>query len=228
MCGRFTQTKPSEEISAKFHLRESPRLLPRYNISPGQEIPCVRAVPNGHIDERECVFMKWGLIPSWARSSFAGRPLINARAETVATKPAFRRSFRSRRCLVLADGFYEWKQEGRRKQPYYIRLRSHDLFAFAGLWDRSQLSSETTVETCAILTTEANPVMAAIHHRMPVILEEHQYDQWLDFQTQEVQHLQALLRPSTRDDLIAVPVEAHVNNPRIDEPSCIQAAMAGL
>jgi putative SOS response-associated peptidase YedK len=166
--------------------------------------------------------LRWGLIPSWAKDPAIGMKLINARAETVAEKPSFRKSFKQRRCLVLADGFYEWQKEGRVKQPYYIRLKSERPFAFAGLWDHWADADEKTIESCALLTTEPNELMAPIHHRMPVILNPDAYDDWLDPDQQDVARLVTLLGPYPAGEMVANPVSRLVNNARFDDPRCVE------
>lgn len=166
----------------------------------------------------------WGLIPSWAREPAMGMKLINARAETVAEKPSFRKPFRERRCLVLADGYYEWKREGTRKQPYHIRLNSGHPFAFAGLWDRWTGEDGKTLESCTILTTTPNERLVSIHDRMPVILPAGAYEPWLDAGLHDVTRLVPLLTPYLADAMIAVPVSRRVNDPRVDDARCLEAS----
>ncbi len=167
--------------------------------------------------------MRWGLIPAWARDSAMGMNLINARAETVAEKPSFRKPFQERRCLVLADGYYEWKREGSRKQPYYIRLNSERPFAFAGLWDRWTGVDGQAIESCAILTTTPNERLASIHDRMPVILPPAAYEPWLDPGLQDAMHLAPFLTSFPADAMSAVPVSRLVNDPRVDDARCLEA-----
>ena len=178
MCGRFLLHTPVDTLQRAFGFAERPNLRPRYNIAPTQTVPIVRQKDGGG---RELALVRWGLIPSWAKEAGIGGRLINARAETVAEKPAFRGAFRKRRALVPADGFYEWrKREGDRpKQPLLVRRRDGQPFAFAGLWEHWR-GPEGEVETCTILTTEANAALAPIHDRMPVILDPACYDRWLD------------------------------------------------
>ncbi len=166
--------------------------------------------------------LRWGLIPSWAKDPAIGMKLINARAETVAEKPSFRKAFRQRRCLVLADGFYEWQQDGRMKQPYYIRMKDERPFAFAGLWEHWSSSEEQVIETCVLLTTEPNELMAPIHNRMPVIVNPEAYDPWLDQAVHDVPRLTSLLRPYPAEKMMANPVSRFVNNARVDDPRCIE------
>jgi putative SOS response-associated peptidase YedK len=166
--------------------------------------------------------LRWGLIPSWADDPRIGNRLINARAETVATKPAFRRAFKERRCLLLVDGFFEWQRQARRKQPFYIRLCDGRPFAFAGLWEQWEGSEGTTVQSCTILTTTSNDLVGGIHHRMPVILSPTHYDRWLDPGLQEPAVLQPLLRPYPADEMTAYPVSPRVNSPANDSPECTE------
>jgi len=177
MCGRFSLTSPIEGLRALFGFDELPNLQPRYNIAPTQDIAVVR---NREGAGREFVSMRWGLVPSWAKAVAGGPPLINARAETVADKPSFRSAFKNRRCLIPADGFYEWqKQEGGAKQPYRIALSDEAPFAFAGIWERRLDTRGEALESCAIVTTDASPQIASIHHRMPVILSPEHFGDWL-------------------------------------------------
>jgi putative SOS response-associated peptidase YedK len=198
---------------------------PRYNIAPTQSVAAVRA-PSG-IDKREFAFLRWGLVPSWADDPAIGNRLINARSDSVATKPSFRSAFKHRRCLVLADGFYEWQKLGSKKQPHYFSLRDGKPFAFAGLWERWEKSG-TPVESCTILTTEANDVLRPVHERMPVILEPKDYDLWLDPSPQKPELLQGLLRPYSAGEMTGFPVSPLVNNPRINSPRCIEPAAKGM
>lgn len=221
MCGRYTLTCTPEVLAEAFRLEATPDLQPRYNVAPSQEVACVRArLPSR---KREAVTLRWGLIPSWAGDPAMGMKLINARAETVAEKPSFRKPFRERRCLVLADGYYEWQREGSRKQPYHIRLNSERPFAFAGLWDRWTGADGKTIESCAILTTTPNERLASIHDRMPVILPPVAYEPWLDPGLQDARHLVPFLTPYPADAMIAVPVSRLVNDPRVDDARCLEA-----
>jgi putative SOS response-associated peptidase YedK len=220
MCGRYTLYAPKAEVLADlFGLTDVPPLEPRYNITPTQQVPAVRACTDA--PGRELVLLRWGLIPSWADDLSIGNRLINARAETVASKPSFRSAFRRRRCLLVADGFYEWAQEDGRKQPYYFRLKDGQPFAFAGLWEEWQRGGES-VASCTILTTTANNLLASYHERMPVILPRQDHSPWLDRQLQDPAMLEALLRPYPSGEMAAYPVSARVNNPRNDDPQCLQ------
>jgi putative SOS response-associated peptidase YedK len=221
MCGRYTLQASPEEIAAQFAVEDTPLFKPRYNIAPTQIVPVVRLRPES--TKRELVQLRWGLIPSWAKDLRIGNQMINAKAETVATKPSFRSAFRKRRCLIPASGFYEWQQQGRQKQPMYIRLRDRRPFAFAGLWERWEPQDGEPVESYTIITTEPNEFMRPIHNRMPVILASQDYDRWLN-PTAMTDGLQALLKPFTVDDLEAYVVRKLVNSPRNDIPQCIEPA----
>lgn len=218
MCGRFTRKENLQRLAEQLGLKVLPPLRPRYNIAPSQLVACVRT--NLETRQRECTELKWGLVPSWAKDPGIGNQLINARGETVAEKPAFRQAFKQQRCLVLADGFYEWKREGKAKQPYYIRFKDNRPFAFAGLWERCE-KQDSPLETCALITTGPNALMEPIYTRMPVILVAKDYDDWLDPSLQTVERLNALLRPFPAEDMEAYPVSPIVNNPRNDQPECV-------
>jgi len=218
MCGRFTMATPGQTIAELFRLDETPELSPRFNIAPTQAVAAVRARRDGG---RELVALTWGLVPSWAKDRAMGARMINARAETVAEKPAFRAALRVRRCLVLADGFYEWQKLGTRKQPHHIRLRDGRPFAFAGLWERWAPPGAEPVESCTIITTTPSALVAPIHDRMPVILAADAIGTWLDPSAREPAAIVSLLRPYPADEMVAYPVSLRVNNPGADDPSCV-------
>ncbi len=220
MCGRFSQTASPEVIAQQFELTDPPLFTPRYNIAPSQPIAAIRIDPD--TTTRKLVMLRWGLIPSWAKDPKIGNQCINAKAETVAEKPSFRSAFKKRRCLVVATGFYEWQIQGRTKQPIWIGLRSHRPFAFAGLWEHWTPAEGEPRETCTIITTEPNDLMAPIHNRMPVILAPASYDQWLDPTFQHIEPLKALLRPYPSEELMAYSVSTLVNNPGHDAPQCLE------
>ena len=220
MCGRFTLRSSGESVAEAFGLPEVPDLLPRFNIAPGQPVAVVRQMPQAQ--DRQLAYLRWGLIPAWVDDPSIGDRLANARSETVATKPSFRRSFRSRRCLVVADGFYEWQKINGRKQPYFVGLQKDRPFGLAGLWERWEKHGEP-VESCTILTTDANELMQPIHARMPVILPPEQYGLWLDPRCQDTDKLARLLRPYPSKDMLAYRVGTLVNNPRDDVPPCAEA-----
>jgi len=218
MCGRFTLSQSAEAIASTFQLSTVPELAPRYNIAPTQPIATI--LLEG--DRRQFQMLRWGLIPSWAKDASMGAKLINARAETVAEKPAFRSAFRRRRCLVVADGFYEWQPQKGKKQPFYFRLQDGQPFAFAGLWETWQAPDGEKIDSCTLLTTAANSLLRSVHDRMPVILKPEDYNQWLDPQIQKPEQLQPLLQPYSSEAMVAYPVSTNVNNPSNDLPECIE------
>jgi putative SOS response-associated peptidase YedK len=221
MCGRYTQTQSASAIAAAFALDEVPPLPPRYNIAPTQLVGTVLQMQQQR--DRQFRVLRWGLVPSWAKDPAIGSRMINARAETVAEKPSFRTALRYRRCLVIADGFYEWQRQGSKKQPFYFHLNDHQPFGFAGLWE--QWESQTTgeiLETCTILTTEANDVLRPVHDRMPVILQPKDYDRWLDPDLNKSADLLPLLQPYSAEVMQSYPVSAVVNKATSDRPECIQ------
>lgn len=223
MCGRFTQTQPAQAIASAFQLTEVPPLTPRYNIAPTQSVATV--IQTQPQQQRQFKMLQWGLIPSWAKDPKMGAKLINARAETVSEKPAFRSAFRKRRCLVVADGFYEWQQQESKqpKQPFYCRLKEGRPFAFAGLWDCWQGGNGETIESCTILTTEPNELMRPIHNRMPVILDSGDFDLWLAPDVNTLEVLQPLLHPYPTEEMIAYPVTTTVNKASHDSELCIKS-----
>ena len=205
------------ELYSITHAWPPPNLPPRYNVAPTQNVPIVRRPKD--TDGRELVLARWGLIPSWAKDTKIGYRTINARAETVAEKPSFREAFKRRRCLVVADGFYEWqKQPGGKKQPYFISAASDGPLAFAGLWETWKDPEGDRVESCTIIVTEANDLLRPIHDRMPVILQPGDFDPWLDAPPQDAQ---TMLKPFA-GDMTLYPVSSRVNNVRNDDPSCIE------
>lgn len=218
MCGRFTRKENMKHVAELLGLPIPPPLAPRYNIAPSQLVACVRTNPD--TSEREWVELKWGLVPSWAKDPSVGHKLINARGETVDEKPSFRKAFKQQRCLILADGFYEWKREGKTKQPYYISLKDNRPFAFAGLWERWE-KEDPAIESCSLITIHANSLMEPIHHRMPVILPEQVYASWLDPKLKNTVYLSGLLEPYKAEEMDAYPVSTMVNNPRNDLPECM-------
>ena len=221
-AGGSLSSKADTILSKDFGAPISFDLPPRYNIAPTQQILAVRQSTGKEV--REAVFLRWGLIPRWAKDPSIGNRMINARAETLAEKPAFRSAFRSRRCLVPSNGFYEWKKEEKRKQPYYIRPRGRSSFAFAGLWERWQGPEGSLVESCTLITTEANELISKLHDRMPAILSPSEYALWLDPGVSDSTRLIPLLRPYPAQELEAFPVGAIVSNPRMDDSRCIAPA----
>jgi len=225
MCGRFTQMRTWAELLEIYGIAESlsPSNFPaRYNIAPTQNVPAVRRQPTS--GERELVNLRWGLVPSWAKEIGIGAKMINARAETVANKPAFRDAFKKRRCLIVADGFYEWQAQPRGpKQPYFITTADGRPFAFAGLWEEWWSPESNLVETCTIITTEASPALRPVHHRMPVILTPGSFDAWLDGLSASPD---ARALPAPYDGELALrPVGLRVNNVGNDDPGCVEPSV---
>jgi putative SOS response-associated peptidase YedK len=219
MCGRFTLRTSPRDLVDIFQLLREPGIAPRYNIAPTQLVLAVRQIDKF----REASAMRWGLVPSWSKDPKSGPPLINARAETLASKPAFRTALGKRRCLIPADGFYEWqKGEAKTKQPFYIQLTKGRLFAFAGLWECWQGADSSAMESCTIVTTTANSRLAELHERMPVILQEEDYDRWLDPKVNQAAALESLLVPYPSEEMTLRPVSPFVNSARNDSPSCIE------
>ncbi len=221
MCGRFTLAIDRSELLAAFPWLSPPeQLVPRFNIAPTQP---VLAVPNDA--QNQANFFLWGLIPSWAKDPKMGNRMINARAETLADKPAFRAAYKRRRCLIPASGFYEWRKEpgSKSKTPMHIRMKSGQPFAFAGLWEIWHPGDEHLL-SCTIITTDANELLTPIHDRMPVILPPDAYEQWLDPQERADGGLRNLLKPYPSDEMEAYPVSTLVNSPANDTPECILPA----
>jgi len=220
MCGRFFFYSDPATVGQQYPQLILPdALVPRYNIAPGQY---VAVVPN--TDERQLDFFRWGLVPSWAKDEHIGSRLINARLETLAEKPSFRAALRRRRCLILADGFYEWFLEpgATKKTPLAFQRPSGQPFAFAGLWEVWSAPDGSELRTCAIITTAANAFIERFHTRMPVILDPTVFDAWLDPQEQSPARLHAILTAFPADTLVAFPVTTLVNNVRHDSPACIE------
>jgi len=216
MCGRFTLTIDINTVAKAFHVAPTVQATARYNIAPTQEVVTVMRNGAAHLD-----LLRWGLIPSWAKEESIGSKMINARAETLAEKPSFKGLLRSKRCLVVADGFYEWKQEHGGKVPMYITMKDHEPFAFAGLWDTWKSPEGEQIRTCTIITTNPNDVVLPIHNRMPAILTPEAREEWLDPGLQDDHVLLHLLSPYPSDAMIARPVSRLVNNPRNDSPELI-------
>jgi putative SOS response-associated peptidase YedK len=225
MCGRYTLAAEMELLQARFQFVDAPvsDYVPSYNIAPSQEVLAV-------IRDEEVTragLLRWGLVPSWAKDPKVGYRMINARAESVAEKPSFRRALRQRRCLILADGYYEWQRRDGQKIPMYMRLRNREPFAFAGLWERWHGADDTTLVTCTILTTQANAWVKPVHHRMPVILDPSQEALWLDRRVAEPDVLQPLFEPVNSDILEIYAVSPQVNSARYNSPACILPAATG-
>jgi putative SOS response-associated peptidase YedK len=220
MCGRFTLIAPGESVAELFQLPEVPPLQPRFNIAPTQPVAAVRVSPKSGL--RELTHFHWGLIPRWAKDPAIGSRMINARSETAAEKPSFRTAFKYRRCLVPADGFYEWQKLNGRKQPVRIQIQDGGVFAIAGLWEHWIGNDGSEIESCTLLTTEPNETLRPIHNRMPVILPPEDFDLWLDPAVQKADQIQSLLHPYDAGSMNHYPVSTHVNNPRNDDPLCIE------
>lgn len=219
MCGRFTLTVDPAELKSAFEGYILPsKFAPRYNIAPSQP---VLAIPNDGTKAAD--FFVWGLIPSWARDPAMGQRLINARGETLAEKPSFRGGYKYKRCLILADGFYEWKSQAgtKTKTPHFIHLKSGQPFAFAGLWDEWHSSDGSLIRSCTIITTTPNKLMAVIHDRMPVILQPNDYDEWLDRAPRTPDTLNHFIKPFPAESMEAYPVSALVNTPKNDRAELI-------
>ena len=219
MCGRFALVTTISKVKAQFHVDDLPEILPRYNIAPSQDVLFLMQSE----DVIQGVMLTWGLVPFFAKSKKISPPLTNARAETVAVKPAFRHGFKSKRGLMLMSGFYEWKTspEGT-KQPYYISSTEDQLFAVAGLWETWQSPEGESVHSCCLITTEANELMLPIHQRMPVLLNPDQQKIWLDTKHFDAAELNVLLKPYPGQDIKAYPVSSRMNNWRYQDPDCIQ------
>ncbi len=211
-------------IAEQFSLFEVPLLKPRFNIAPTQAVPVVRMTPQQPEPQRQFVFLHWGLVPSWAKDPDIGNRLINARAETAAEKPSFRTALRRRRCLIVADGFYEWQKLGKRRQPMFIHRRDDRPFAFAGLWESWEGADHSSLESCTILTTSANDLIRPIHDRMPVIVAPDEYARWLDPAVQTAEPILPLLRPFPSEPLETYAVSMRVKGPAPDEERCLERA----
>jgi putative SOS response-associated peptidase YedK len=220
MCGRFAQRSDPKRLAKEFKVAEVPQVEARYNIAPTQEILAVRELADG----REMSFFKWGLVPSWAKDTSIGVRLINARSETVEEKPSFREAFKKRRCIIPADGFYEWQRARGKKQPFFFRMRDERPFGFAGLWERWEGEVGQVINSCTILTTESNHVLQPVHHRMPVILHPDDYELWLDNDVRKSDLVKELLWPYQAEEMIGYPVGIAINNPRNQGAELIQAS----
>jgi putative SOS response-associated peptidase YedK len=220
MCGRFALYSNPSTLARRFEAETIPGMEPRYNVAPTQNIPIVREEG----EKRRFALARWGLIPHWAKDIKIGYSMINARAETVASKPAFRNAFRYRRCLIPADGFYEWQAiaGSKVKQPWFIALRDREPMAFAGLWVQWQSPEGEELESCSIIVTDANEIMRPIHDRMPVILALDDWGAWLKSEAKDAQVLQNLLKPYPAEHMDAWPVSTTVNSPRNDSVECME------
>lgn len=224
MCGRFGATFPFREIKVRWNVQNELCFEPRYNIAPSQTLPVIVRKPDGN----EAALMRWGLVPSWAAEPGIGNRMINARSETLLEKSAFKDLLRRRRCLVPADGFYEWRRDGGRKIPLWIQWKSREPFAFAGLWDLWQdRRRDQPLQTFTIITTEANEYMRGIHNRMPVMLDPQMGQRWLDQRAASAGDLTAMLKACPSERMEAYEVSSLVNSPENDRIECIQPLPAG-
>ena len=221
MCGRYRLTAKERYLRDHFGLEEDPSWSPRWNIAPTQFVPIIRR--KGQTSGRSFDLVRWGLIPSWAKDRTIATKTINAMSETAAEKPAFRDALRFRRCLIPTDSFYEWKSSGgKQKQPFSIGMADDSLFAFAGLWERWRDPSGEFLETCTILTTSPNTLVADLHDRMPVILKPNHYNLWLDSKVTNPSFLVDCLKPFDAASMKKYPVGTRVNRPENDDQSCAQ------
>jgi putative SOS response-associated peptidase YedK len=219
MCGRYKLSRRKQLVEEYFDsVSDEPDWSPRFNIAPTQPVPVIRQHSTEPV--RQLSLMRWGLIPSWAKDSSAASSMINARSETAATKPAFRDAVKSRRCLIPADGFYEWRRDGKSRQPYCFEINEGELFAFAGLWERWRDPSGQWVQSCSILTTIPNAVTSAVHDRMPVILDPDAYDLWLDPGMTNVAAALELLKPFDARLMRSYPVSTRINHVANDDEEC--------
>lgn len=220
MCGRIVLSSAPHVLAETFYLDVVPDLMPSWNVAPGQDLAVVLppAGTPGNVLRRQ----RWGLQPPWDRGDGGTPQLINARGETVLAKPAFREAFRQRRCLVPADGFYEWQKRDGGSQPFHFRARDGHLLALAGVWEPREQPGGRSLETCAILTAAANATMRPVHHRMPVILPESVWKTWLGARPDEAENLLALLQPAPSELLLGYPVTRRVGNVAFDEPACVE------
>jgi putative SOS response-associated peptidase YedK len=219
MCGRFAFQSPHETVAQLFSLPDAlPDYVPRWNITPASEVAAVRVSGAGR---RELVLLHWGLVPSWAKERSIGTRLINARAETLAEKPSFRAAFRRRRCLLLADGYYEWRVVANGKQPYYLHARDQNPFGMAALWESWNDPASGVLESCVIVTREAAGAAREVHDRMPAIIAPDSYAAWLDPANHDGSSVAPLLGGEPRVELAAYPVSRRVNSPRNEGPELI-------
>lgn len=220
MCGRYRLSRRKQIIAEHFDASpfDDDDWTPRYNVAPTQPVPIIRQHPKE--PRRKLSLVRWGLIPSWAKDASGAAAMINARSESAATKPAYREALKFRRCLIPADGFYEWVRAGKTKQPYCFEVNNGELFAFAGIWERWKQPGGNWIKTCAILTTTPNAVTAAVHDRMPVILSPDNYDLWLDPGFGDVTAVSEMLKPYDARLMRCFPVSTRINHAANDDPEC--------
>jgi len=222
MCGRYRLARKKEILAEVFELQENEvEWSPRYNIAPGQDVAVIRQDRTRPV--RSFGLVRWGLVPSWAKDAKTGYKMINARAETIAEKPAFREPLQSRRCLIPADGFYEWSKSSKGQSPFCLTLADDSVFAFAGIWDRWRNPERELVETCSIITTSANALLSDVHDRMPVILKREDHDRWLDPGFKQVDDVLELLRPFQAESMHRYRVSSRVNSVKNDDAACAEA-----
>ncbi|MCA9077100.1 MAG: SOS response-associated peptidase [Planctomycetaceae bacterium] len=219
MCGRYTLRARLNQLLQLYRVNSSLNWEPRYNIAPSQQVMAIRNQPDGR--NREAVLLRWGLIPPWADDPRIGYKMINARAETIAEKPSFKHALKRRRCLIITDGYYEWRKEGTTKQPYFIHMSDESLFVFAGLWEHWK-KEDPPIDSCTIITTSPNELMAPLHNRMPVILPPDSAETWLDPDIEGPELLTTLLQPYPEDTLEAYPVSTLVNSPKHESSDCVE------
>ena len=219
MCGRFDLHLPKELLEEIFGISITRDIRPRYNIAPTQEIAVIRTNPDRI---RQLDLLRWGLIPPWAKDPAIGSRMINARSETVHEKPAFRTAFKHRRCVIPANGFYEWQEVGGKKKPLYVKMKDDNPMIFAGLWDHWKPEEGEVIESCSILTTSTNALIKPLHDRMPVILDINDLDLWLDPHITESEQLKSLFKPYTPEKMEMYPVSDIVNSPKNDSAKCIE------
>jgi putative SOS response-associated peptidase YedK len=218
MCGRFSRKATLQAIIDEFEIEEvNGTIEPSYNVAPGQDVAVILKD-----ESRKLGLLKWGLIPSWSKDPAIGNRMINARAESLADKPSFKQPLRRKRCLIIADGFFEWKKEGKQKIPMYIFLKNQKPFAFAGLWDTWTSPDGNKISTCIVITTEPNELLKKIHNRMPVILTKKHFDLWLDRNVQDEQMVLPLLQPYAEKDMDMYEVSRAVNSPKNNSPELLK------
>ncbi len=219
MCGRFTQYSNADRIIQQFKPSNGLEIAPSYNITPGNDI---LVMAHYNQNKRKLFKFRWGLIPSWTKDDRVLKGLINARAETIQQKPSYRAAFKQRRCLVIADGFYEWQKKDDQKIPYYIHAKNNQIFAFAGVWEHWQSAEQGAIWSCAIITINACEILQAIHERMPVIIPPDRYDDWLNIEKTNAESAQQLLQAFPSSELDVYPVSNRVNSPYFNNAECIR------
>ncbi|WP_226666529.1 SOS response-associated peptidase [Metabacillus litoralis] len=216
MCGRFSLATDQEILQNQFDFILHDEVMNRYNIAPSQDILVIGSNGKNRVGTQ----MKWGLVPPWSNDTKIAYKMINARSETIDEKVSFKKPFLMKRCLILSDGFYEWKKNGKEKQPYRFKMKNNRAFAFAGIWERWD-KGNNPLYTCSIITTKANSLTADVHDRMPAILPESSYDHWLNREFQDLEKLKSLLTPYYSDEMEKYPVSSIVNSPKNDSAECL-------